>query len=533
MKPDQILASLSQLDHQKRPVTLVAIVFFSLACLSLGGMQAWSVYQARTVQLAGAAVASANLTRALAGHVANAIDLSDLMLTDVAERVPHQKTAQEELEFGRYLSQRMQRMPLLAELSVYDQHGVRTATSGASPAAPFALARQLAFHQGATRAALMIGAPVKSGVDGAWLLPLSRGLSNGDGAFAGVVLATIRLAHLRRSIADFELGAHGTILVALDSGPLLFSHRESEPDHANNAGRDMRRDTAFAAWRGNKASGSVLLPASAAGGATLTTYRHLGAYPVLVAVSRSADQILTDWWDSAYLSTAGVLLLLLIQLWLGVRLYDQIALRDRLEKDRRSLQKLLVKKSRSLRRQALMDALTGIANRRELDMRLVREFARATDEGTTLALVILDVDYFKKYNDQYGHPAGDECLKFVAACVNGGRRRSDDLAARMGGEEFALLLPNTGLRGAIAVAEAIRKQVAAHRLTHVPTCPHRVTVSCGVHALAPVAGMAPSVLVEAADRALYLAKTSGRNRVRADGPMPLSGLKRFSLVVNK
>ncbi|MEJ7806333.1 MAG: GGDEF domain-containing protein, partial [Telluria sp.] len=107
------------------------------------------------------------------------------------------------------------------------------------------------------------------------------------------------------------------------------------------------------------------------------------------------------------------------------------------------------------------------------------------------------------------------------------------MAARLGGEEFAILLPNTGLRGAIAVAEAIRKSVAAHKMTHVAGSTHSVTVSCGVHALVPVDGMRAADLVNAADRALYLAKTSGRNRVRAEGTMPPAGTKRLSLVVTK
>jgi diguanylate cyclase (GGDEF)-like protein len=268
-------------------------------------------------------------------------------------------------------------------------------------------------------------------------------------------------------------------------------------------------------------------------GNTLFSYRRVSGYPLLLTVNRSADDVLAGWWESAYLSTAGAALLLLLQLWMGIRLYGQIALRDRLETDRRILQKLLVKKSRSLRHQALKDGLTGLANRRQLDTRLAREFNRAISDGSSLAMVILDVDYFKKYNDQHGHPAGDECLKFIAHCVNGGRRRRQDLAARMGGEEFAILLPNTGLRGAIAVAENIRKTVAAHRLTHIDGFLHSVTVSCGVHALVPIEGMVPQELVDAADRALYLAKSSGRNRVRAEGSNPPMRGRRFSLVVNK
>ncbi|UUZ53864.1 diguanylate cyclase [Massilia sp. H-1] len=225
-------------------------------------------------------------------------------------------------------------------------------------------------------------------------------------------------------------------------------------------------------------------------------------------------------------------LLILIQLWLGIRLYGQVALRDRLEKERRSLQKLLVKKSRSLRRQALKDALTGIANRRQFDTRLLREFNRAATEGP-LSLVILDVDYFKKYNDQHGHPVGDECLKAVVSCINNGRRRSQDLAARLGGEEFAILLPDTDLRGAIAVAESVRKTVAARHGTHQRHAAQRdrqLRRACrgavAEHGAKPTWSTPPTVRStwpRPADATACARKAS----------MPPGSTKRFSLVINK
>lgn len=530
MKPDQILASLSQLGHQKRPVTLVAIVFFSLVCLSLGGMQAWSVFKARDVQLEAARVATSNMTRSLADHVGNALGMGDIILSEVVERVQRQEDEADALRLTLYLGDRVERSPLLSDLAVYSADGSLALSSRSTAAETPAAATQLEFHRATPGTVLLVGAPLRSPGNGEWLLPLSRRLDDGEGAFKGIALATIRLSQFRQFHRDFELGKDGTIMVALDSGALLMTRSERE----GAIGKDMRASPPFALWRANRTAGAAIQPTHpGANDETLYSYRHVGTYPVLVAVTRSSAEILSSWWDSAYLSTAGVSLLLLIQLWLGIRLYGQIALRDRLETERRTLQKMLVKKSRSLRRQALKDGLTGIANRRQFDTRLVREFNRAADAGTPLALVILDVDFFKKYNDQYGHPAGDECLKFVANCVNGGRRRSDDLAARLGGEEFAILLPNTGLRGAIAVAEAIRKSVAAHKLTHVPGQPHSVTISCGVHSLVPGEGMSAGELIAAADKALYLAKSSGRNRVRAEGTMPETRTKRFSLVINK
>lgn len=530
MKPDQILASLSQLDHQKRPVTLVAVIFFSLVCLSLGGMQGWSVFKARKVQLQAATQASADLTHALGDHVGHGIDLVDGILADLVERVQLQAELSDTESLARYLDQRTGRTALLQALAVYDPQGELAPGSATPAAAPATVRQHLEHHLQHADDALFIGAPALAPGSGDWVLPLSRRLVKRDGSFGGIALATVPIALLRNFPGEVQIGQQGRLLLALESGPLVLAF----PQNELAPGQDMRTNPAFMLWRQHKgAPGEAIRPAAAPAGETLYSYRRVAGYPLMVALGRPTSELLASWWDSAYLSTAGVSLLLLVQLWLGIRLYGQIALRDRLEKDRRSLQKLLVKKSRSLRRQALKDALTGVANRRQFDVRLHWQFSRAIDEGTPLALVMLDVDYFKKYNDRYGHPAGDECLKAVANCVSGGRRRSDDLAARLGGEEFAILLPNTGLRGAIAVAEAIRKRVAAHQMTHVTGSSHSVTVSCGVHALVPIEGMTAAELVDAADRALYLAKTSGRNRVRAEGTMPPSGGKRLSLVISK
>ena len=523
MKPDQILASLSQLDHQKRPVTLVAIAFFSLVCLSLAGMQGWSVFKARQEQLAAASGATMAMTGTLSDQVGNALGAADAMLADVADQVAPGIDNDAMLRLQRSMTLRVQRNPMVAELSVYDENGNPAASSGSATPSR-SLQAHSAHHRADLAGALFIGAPQRDADGKLRLLPLSRRLTLADGSYGGMAMASLRLTRLNDLLKELNIGPHGAIAVALEDGALLMAS-----PYVDAMGKNVSKIDAFALWRlAPKASHAQVLRDG-----TLFSLRRAADYPVLVSITRSSDDILAAWWESAYLSTLGAALLLLLQLWMGIRLYGQIALRDRLEKDRRILQKLLVKKSRSLRHQALKDALTGIANRRQLDTRLTREFNRAINDGSSLALVILDVDFFKKYNDQHGHPAGDECLKFIANCVNGGRRRTQDLAARMGGEEFAILLPNTGLRGAIAVAEMIRKTVASQRLNHIAGFPHCVTVSCGVHALVPVQGMSPQGLVDAADRALYLAKTSGRNRVRAEGSVPPSRVRRFSLVVNK
>ena len=169
-----------------------------------------------------------------------------------------------------------------------------------------------------------------------------------------------------------------------------------------------------------------------------------------------------------------------------------------------------------LRAQAMVDGLTGIANRRFFDERLLAEWGHVQRHQRSLAILMIDIDHFKGYNDHYGHQAGDNCLRRVATTLNASMQRAHDLAARYGGEEFICMLPECDLQGAITKAEALRAAVAALEIPHAasPTG-DRLTLSIGVAATIPPSQASPDTLVAAADAQLYLAKQAGRNRVRA------------------
>jgi len=194
---------------------------------------------------------------------------------------------------------------------------------------------------------------------------------------------------------------------------------------------------------------------------------------------------------------------------------------DRVEVERR-----LAEASSELEQLAATDQLTGVANRRRFDQELAREWRRTTREELPLSLLLLDVDFFKIYNDTYGHQGGDQVLKAVASAIGGTLQRPADLVARWGGEEFAVLLPATDIYGAIEVAEIIRVAVEILHIPHRDTPGGCLTVSIGVASTYPSSNNAAEPLIAEADTNLYEAKRLGRNRVSAQTTTLVSGLGR-------
>ena len=165
---------------------------------------------------------------------------------------------------------------------------------------------------------------------------------------------------------------------------------------------------------------------------------------------------------------------------------------------------------------AATDGLTGIPNRRHFDQALDREWRSGIRRKSSLSLILIDIDYFKVYNDRYGHLAGDECLRAVGQALSGGPRRPSELVARYGGEEFASILPDTDLAGAVHVARELQERVRALQIPHEGSqvAPH-VSLSIGVATMNPQVGDNYTDLIQRADEQLYEAKKSGRNQIQS------------------
>jgi len=173
----------------------------------------------------------------------------------------------------------------------------------------------------------------------------------------------------------------------------------------------------------------------------------------------------------------------------------------------------IVNQMRTIERLSRLDQLTGVPNRRSFDERIQAEWKRAIRESAPMSILVMDIDMFKAYNDAHGHQQGDAALRAVAGIVGQSLRRTPDFAARWGGEEFVVLLPNTPLGGALEIAETIRKSVEAAEIPHSDGSSSRVTVSIGVNAQIPAQGASVDPFISIADKALYDAKTAGRNSV--------------------
>jgi len=179
----------------------------------------------------------------------------------------------------------------------------------------------------------------------------------------------------------------------------------------------------------------------------------------------------------------------------------------------------------SLRKQANTDTLTQIANRRYFDQTFKNEWRRTTRDGIPISMLLIDIDFFKDYNDKQGQRAGDNCLKSIASCMEVVTRRPADLAARYGGEEFAVLLPNTSMENAVMLGERLRAKVESLQIPHPSSVYEVITISVGVSCCVTpdldddkaddekTEVMYPAMLMNAADNAMFLAKEQGRNRV--------------------
>jgi len=351
------------------------------------------------------------------------------------------------------------------------------------------------YHQQHAGPQVWISAPMQGDEDVPGIV-LSLRVDQPDGSFGGILFTTMDLRHFYRLFADVNVGPTGHIVLYRQDGEVLLEY----PPKEANLGRNLATPEMFQVLSG-VAAGTSVGKSAFDEVVRLRALRRVGALPMILSVGISMHDVFVGWRDKATIILLYTLLLGGATIGLALVLVRELQRRQALELE--------------LQRIARTDSLTQLGNRRLFDEALKREWDRAARLHKPLALLMLDIDWFKKYNDLYGHPAGDVTLREVASCIARGVHRPADICARYGGEEFTVVLPDTNLSGAYHVAEKIRKAVERLSLAHEDSPLKIVTVSVGVAMRIPTQGLAPDVLIDGADEAMYRAKQAGRNRVLA------------------
>jgi len=610
---------------------LRAAAFVALTCVAILGVSGWREWAAREAVLREAEAEMANVARSLTQHAEDSLDLLDSGVVGVVSRLEMDGTAPVTIaKLRTLLEARKKAIERIHSLAIIDDQG-NWLTSPGTIGSTLSDDAFFRYHQLSPKREPHVGRPVKSLLDGEWVVTLSRRFNKPDGGFGGVVLATISSKYLSHFYEQFEIGRNSSVSLTHGDGLMIARN----PSNEAFVGRSVSDKPLFRDASLQRPSGAYHFKSPLDGAERVSFFKRSSRFPLLLLATVDKDELLAPWRAAAISRMLYVVALVMLIAVIGAVLVRQLqrgqrmaaalvekeahfrllaegssdmvtriglderlryvspssvrvvgwrpnqligtpalaginpedlpavqAIVDAMKRGEREEARLTYRNSHRqngevwlestmrvtrkdngridgvvaisrdisehkkletrLETLAIEDSLTGLANRRRFDERLKEEWARAYRDRSSLALLMIDVDHFKAYNDEYGHPAGDACLRLVAQIIAAETQRAGDLAARYGGEEFAMLLPSTDAAGCAQVGERILKAIREAGLVHgsnkAAGC---VTASVGGATCRPALERTAGVssLVEAADRALYAAKDAGRNRLMMSGEL--------------
>jgi diguanylate cyclase (GGDEF)-like protein len=469
------------------------IAFALLISGMMASLFAANILHERSVAVSVARRGVENLAESLALQAGDTFEAVDGALLSIAQRVENDGMGQAQRDGLREsMAGLVTTMPRLHGLIVIDAYGrfvVSNSSAAPRPDLRFDDSTYFLYHRNHSGPSTYISGPLRSNTENRWVITLSRRLDRPDGSFAGIAVAQIALDYFKETYAGVDVGQSGAISLFADDGSLVFRRPEAY------LGRRLPLPRAFADPYSYQTTGYYIGASTVDNVHRLFAFRRLERFPFVVIVAVADNEYLAEW-QAAF--RAHVAVLLFVTLLIGGLAFGLGAQIDR----RRNAEHNL----------ALVDALTGLANRRQFDTVLEREWRRAVREQTGLALLMVDVDNFKAFNDRYGHRHGDVVLTTIAQAIETQVVRPGDVAARYGGEEFAVILPATDTSSALVVAERIRRAIVSLDVPHADAAELVASVSVGVASLVPLRTDECAMLIDAADAALYEAKRAGRNR---------------------
>src|SRR5450830_1085297 len=444
------------------------------------GLFGWMLYTSHEEASQYAIDTSQNITLMAQRDIVRNIDILSLSLDALAHR--YQSPMFRQLTHNQqhsYLFGGVSTAKHVVVMAVLDDTG-KVVTSSLPDARANTYDERLYFtvHRDQPEIGLYISPPITAKFDrNLQVVVLSKRLSNQDGSFAGIVVLALDLSYFRELFSGIVLGEDGVMSLYSRSGVLYMRL----PYSASMIGRDISTNANFGVMR-------------------LYAFRNVPGTQLVVFVGRSEKHIFKHWSEGLY--TLGSMMLLFITVCAALF----YILRNELKKRRHAEEKLheLVR----------IDDLTKLLNRRALDNALDDLWSRSRRSNGLFSILFIDIDYFKFYNDTYGHQQGDEVLAAVSRAISVQLPRSSDIAARYGGEEFIVVLAETNADGAIFVGEKIRSAIEKLNILHSKSQIGHISVSIGVAVYDSEIHNSINAVLNAADSALYKAKGNGRNNVQ-------------------
>jgi diguanylate cyclase (GGDEF)-like protein len=458
---------------------------------------------------------SKNLLRVIERDIDRNIEIIDVALQSVVENLKMYDLEEISAKYRqRILFDRAVNAKDLDTLLVLDQHGNCIYDAAGWPARQFNNADRAYFkaHQTDPELGLGISQPIISRSVGKPVIVLSRRTGMTGGSFSGIVLGSLSLSYFDRLFDQIDLGKLGTISLFLKDGTRIVRYPQRDPGPPPNFAdaphfRKIQRE----------GRGSLVAVSPTDGVERLYTFTNVGRLPLILTIALSTTEIETEWRSKALVIGALIIVLCAVAVGLSFLVACELKQRSAVEAE--------------LSGQSRTDALTGLPNRRAFEEIFEQAWAAGRRRGAPLTLLVIDADHFKRYNDRYGHAGGDRVLQALGGALTSCARWAGALVARIGGEEFAILLPDTDAEDAAHVAEAVHAAVVSLAVVMDGMDVGRITVSIGLGFALPHQGGTPADLFRLADAALYEAKAAGRNRTQyvvmgeidASGPEIRSG----------
>ena len=441
---------------------------------------------------------SKNLLQVIERDIARNVELIDLSLQAVVDNIRAPETAEASPRARQLiLFDRSATAKDLGVMLVIDADGDIAVDAQALPPRKgnYADREYFTVHKARRDVGLYIGRPLVSRLTGERMLPFSRRIDNPDGSFAGVALATLKLTYFVRLFDRLGLGRDGAINLYLRDGTRVARHPSVEADIGANIAGTGNFDRFV-----REGSGTFVAPSVRDGVERHYAFTQVGDLPLLLNVAVATDEVEAAWRGKAIVITAVVVTLCGLTAFLSLMFGRELRRRAAMQAE--------------LARLSSTDALTGLANRRRFDEVFATAWDGSRRTGRPVSLILVDADHFKRFNDCYGHTVGDDVLKGLARCLSVSVHRPDDLVARVGGEEFAILLSDTDAAGALRVADKVHGALATLSVASAGIGAGAVTASIGAATGTNVPSETAQVLYDSADAALYAAKEGGRNQTR-------------------